>query len=82
MCVCVCFNLFFSTVMNLCTYMSSRKGACVHTSDTPDKPHIVPASCVSMVTAGVGASSKVWRNLPDNPEGQHTAHSTVLHSHT
>lgn len=41
-------------------------------SNTPDGAHIVPASCVSMVTAGVRASSKVWRNLPDNPEGQHT----------
>lgn len=41
-------------------------------SNTPDGAHIVPASCVSMVTAGVCASSKVWRNLPDNPEGQHT----------
>ena len=56
-------------------HASSHKGTYVkrsHTSNTPDRPLIVLASCVSMVTARVGASSKVWRNLPDNPEGQHT----------
>lgn len=37
-------------------------------------PHIVPTACVSMATVleGFVAGSKVWRNLPDNPEGQHT----------
>lgn len=45
--------------------------------NTPDRPRIVPAICVSMATGRAGAGGKVWRNLPDNPEGQHaaTAHS-------
>lgn len=64
----------FSTVANSCMQESSRKGVCVSAcTRAPHRTgHIVPASCVSMVTAGVGATSKVWRNLPDNPEGQHT----------
>lgn len=54
-------------------YASSRK-SCITARTLPialDRPHIVPAVCVSMVTRGV-AGSKVWRNLRDNPKGQHT----------
>lgn len=59
-----------------------RRGAAP--SNTPDRPRIVPAICVSMVTGRVGAGGKVWRNLPDNPEGQHaaTAHSITQCSPT
>lgn len=63
-------------VFNPCVHASQCSGACA-SNNTLDRPRIVPAICVSMVTGRVGAGGKVWRKLPDNPEGQHAvaAHS-------
>lgn len=59
-------------VVNPRACASPRSGACT-LKNAVDRPRIVPAICVSMVTGRAGAGGKVWRNLPDNPEGQHAA---------
>lgn len=76
-------NVACARVLWTCVHALPCSGART-LNNTLDRPCIVPAICVSMVTERVGTGGKVWRNLPDNPEGQHAvpAHSITQCSQT